>query len=96
MAICQACHLEMLSADDCPANRFLKYDDGGVLPSSTYHFDDPYGRCSDCGIKHGNYHHPHCDIEQCPRCKDQLLSCDCMAIEIMGIKGEWERIGEIE
>jgi hypothetical protein len=25
----------------------------------------------------GYFHHVGCDWEECPRCHDQLLSCDC-------------------
>lgn len=36
--------------------------------------------CNDCDIlnKKGNYHHFGCEIEECPRCGKQLLSCDCI------------------
>lgn len=33
--------------------------------------------CPDCGCKTGEYHLKSCDIERCPKCKMQLLSCDC-------------------
>jgi hypothetical protein len=33
--------------------------------------------CHDCGIHEGQYHVPMCDMEQCPRCSSQLISCDC-------------------
>ena len=29
----------------------------------------------DCGVEFGKYHELGCDMEQCPRCKGQLLSC---------------------
>jgi len=34
------------------------------------------GRCHDCGAKVGHLHHVGCDVERCPRCRLQLISCD--------------------
>jgi len=33
--------------------------------------------CHDCGAVKGQYHIPGCDVEECPSCREQLLSCDC-------------------
>jgi hypothetical protein len=33
--------------------------------------------CHDCFVKKGEYHIPGCDVERCPKCKEQLISCDC-------------------
>lgn len=33
--------------------------------------------CHDCFVKKGHYHIPGCDVERCPKCKGQLISCDC-------------------
>ena len=35
--------------------------------------------CHDCGCKEGELHNffPNCDMERCPKCKGQLLSCCC-------------------
>lgn len=35
------------------------------------------GPCGDCGVKRDGWHHPGCDLQQCPRCRGQMLSCDC-------------------
>lgn len=33
--------------------------------------------CHDCGVKEGQFHRPGCDMERCPFCHGQLMSCDC-------------------
>lgn len=40
-------------------------------------FDIPIGVCHDCGAKLGEFHHDNCDMEECPCCGFQLISCDC-------------------
>jgi len=35
------------------------------------------GRCHDCGVRNGGYHHPGCDAERCPTCDGQWISCSC-------------------
>jgi hypothetical protein len=34
-------------------------------------------RCHDCNVAWGGLHHYGCDMEECPLCGGQLISCDC-------------------
>ena len=42
--------------------------------------------CHDCGAKYGEYHTNGCDMERCPCCGGQMISCDCGAIYIIDRK----------
>jgi len=33
--------------------------------------------CHDCAAIKGQLHIPGCDVEECPNCHEQALSCDC-------------------
>ena len=43
-------------------------------------------RCGDCHALEGEYHELGCDLERCPFCGGQLISCDC-CYEILNIDG---------
>lgn len=44
--------------------------------------EDKDARCRDCGAKMGEYHQLYCDIQRCPICGGQLLSCDHAELRI--------------
>lgn len=81
MSVCDLCDKEMSDgkADSC-IKLDIEFPTGEKLPQSTYHFDEPTGRCHDCNIKHGGFHHNGCDVEKCPKCSGQLVSCGCMDV----------------
>jgi len=37
-------------------------------------------RCHDCGVPEGALHRPGCDMERCPFCGGQLITCSCQAM----------------
>lgn len=32
--------------------------------------------CHDCGVKYGELHKSGCDMERCPECGEQLITCE--------------------
>ena len=42
-------------------------------------------RCHDCNCKEGELHEYGCDMERCPFCGGQLISCDC-SLKLNGYK----------
>lgn len=77
MAICDSCDQEMTTAKECTFNA-IRFPDGKWMLRSSEHFDEKSGRCHDCNVIHGRIHHYGCDVERCPMCGDQLISCDCL------------------
>lgn len=44
-------------------------------PERTPHNQDR--DCHDCNVSPGQLHHPGCDMERCPMCQGQAISCGC-------------------
>lgn len=81
MSICNWCKKEMSSHEVDTCNAMVYFPDGVTMAPVPYNSDygDENHRCHDCNIKKGGVHHPGCDMEKCPRCGGQLISCDCQA-----------------
>lgn len=52
--------------------------------------------CPDCGAPPGQFHRSRCDVEQCPLCCGQLLSCGCKVggTPRLPWAGEWRGVAE--
>lgn len=82
MAVCKYCDQEMTLGNGCTVEEF-HFEDGWI-PRIRFGDERPRWsgqQCGDCGVPRGALHHPGCDIESCPRCRQQALSCDCIDME---------------
>ena len=79
MAVCSWCDGEMTAAISCTVNAFHRNGRRFLMVP----FGDEPGRpmsgdqCGDCGTVRGGWHHPGCDMQPCPACGRQLISCGC-------------------
>ena len=96
MAECRYCGLEMLTANGCTAEAIMiegvSYDP--VRLGTEPGWRRFKGRCPDCAALPGNVHHHGCDVERCPRCRRQSISCDCLWAGEEHLSEDW--LEEIE
>ena len=84
-ATCAACRQSMLIADGCTLRIYTV--NGIAYRRLPYVWEETWGprgpeaeRCNDCGARLGHLHHPGCDLEECPKCGQQVLGglgCEC-------------------
>jgi len=82
VAMCTFCGREMLHGASC-SDELLQIGEAELEPirwgdERGYRFRYVTDRCGDCGTPKGGVHHHGCDLEQCPACLSQALSCGCM------------------
>lgn len=65
LKISACCRAKFMEIDDEPFER-IPNDSGEEMDI-----------CGDCDAELGELHHMGCDMEQCPACRGQLISCDC-------------------
>jgi hypothetical protein len=74
-AKCRYCKLEMKPGAGC---KVKTYDDiPGKGPLKRLPYDGDGQKCHDCNVRPGQLHHPGCDMELCPACRGQAISCGC-------------------
>lgn len=89
MVKCEDCNQEMNTAKGCTLTK-VKDTLGTVYNRITYFNElvEPknrkHHRCHDCGVKFYHIHHNGCDMERCPKCGRQFISCSCEDVD------QWE------
>lgn len=73
MAKCSSCKQEMMDNVGCTITHFNDFPDK-ISRARIPNGEDP---CHDCKCPPGTLHHPGCDMERCPKCERQALSCGC-------------------
>jgi hypothetical protein len=80
VAICEYCDQEMMAAEGCTDAPIVI---AGVSYKPIRHRCEPglkgvRRRCHDCNALPGHVHHHGCDMEECPACGEQSISCGCL------------------
>ena len=73
-ATCSYCGKEMSPGTSCTLTHYDDFSD------KTERARVPWGgqiTCGDCNTPPQGLHHPGCDMERCPECRGQAISCSC-------------------
>lgn len=91
MVKCEECNQEMIRHFINKSCTFTHIKINGEVYDRDTTYYDTNKQCHDCGIVNakGNVHHFGCDVERCPICKGQLISCGCIykGVELLKKKG---------
>lgn len=68
------CQCKRKPEASCKAN-YIELNDGLIKERLRHREDRP---CGDCGVSKNGYHHMGCDLERCPVCGMQLITCECL------------------
>lgn len=90
MAKCDICDFDMLRVEGCISHSYRTSDGKTVYSAIPYGSEtrytrrpDPGERCHDCNTLAGSFHHTGCDLEECPVCHGQFISCSCTGLSIL-------------
>ena len=72
--------------------KYIVDNDGNMIERSKVSVYDTegVGVCGDCGATQLEYHYVNCDMERCPVCNRQLLTCECWSAYMNG-EEQYER-----
>lgn len=94
MALCTWCNQDMIAATSCTVDVFHR---GGrrfeMVPFGAERRRGGPRQCGDCGVGRGGWHHPGCDLQVCPACRRQMISCGCRFDEDSNLDSECEPFG---
>lgn len=79
MAICKICFKEMTDKVSCLKTpiTYAGIDYEPIRYGYERHIHESEF-CHDCSTPKGGYHHSGCDVEECPKCHQQFIGCDCV------------------